>query len=118
MVVEFTIAGEDDLRGLAVDLAAMLEKLEDGEALATLFAFAALNEWVQPNDKSGRVRILPTGTSVDVFVTKGGRTRQATYDVSNFVDWGQHEASHSGYAEALIRLMRTVNEDLTGSALP
>jgi DNA mismatch endonuclease, patch repair protein len=43
MAVQFTVADEEDLQGLALELSTLLENLEDGEALATLFAFAVLN---------------------------------------------------------------------------
>jgi hypothetical protein len=116
--VQFKLAANEGLAGLAVELTPMLEKLDDGEALATLVAYSILDGRVQPDDEAGRLRVWPSGSAVEVAVTQHGRTRRATYDFSAFVDWDEHETNHSGYVEAVMGLLETVNEELADGALP
>jgi hypothetical protein len=118
MPVQFSAPEAERFADLAHRLSSILDKLEQGEAIAALYAFASMDDWIEPNDESGKLTLWPVGDTVEASVTQDGRTRKGSWAVGDFVDWDDHDGEASGYGAAMVALIERVNEELTDSALP
>jgi hypothetical protein len=118
MPVQFSTPGAERFADLAHQLSSVVDELEHGEAIATLFAFASMNDWIEPNDESGKLTLWPVGDTVEASVTQEGRNVKRSWAVGDLVDWDEHDSEASGYGAAMVALIDEVNEKLTHSALP